>query len=253
MSSQNSLMVIAWMVLQAQSSELVETQVGDCPIVISAPHGGTLPIPGSSPRTGQGKEKFVTVRDTGVDRLARLTASAVEKKSGRKPWLVVANFSRKYCDANRPEDQGTEDAAALAIHRRYHAFLRQAVEAVRTKPQAILVDIHAQGTDSLVVFRGTQNLKTWTDRATLDTFCSQLAKSGWQVFPVAQTTEKEQPSYTGGTIVALYGRREKTGVDALQFEFGSSYLRKDKADQTADQLADALCARLNQGPGGTSG
>jgi len=238
-------MLVAWMVLQAQKIDLVETQVGDCPVVLSAPHGGTLPIPGSNLRTGKGKEKFVTVRDTGVDRLARLTAEAIEKKTGHKPWLCVAKFSRKYCDANRPEDQGAEDPAGLAVHREYHAFLHQAVDFARPKPGAILVDIHAQGTDSLVAFRGTQNLKTWTDRASLDAFCSNLTKANWQVFPAPNTTEQEHSSYTGGTIVALYGRRSFSGIDAVQLEFGSHYLRKDQAQQTANELADAVIAHAH--------
>ena len=76
---------------------LLMVQSGDCPIVISAPHGGSKPIPGVPPRHGKDARKFVTVRDDGTEVLAHLLADRLEKKLGRNRiwwWLTsIANVS----------------------------------------------------------------------------------------------------------------------------------------------------------------
>src|SRR5689334_19717781 len=95
------------LVASAEDSPLVRTQSGDLPIIVSAPHGGTLPVPNveeardikGKPTGGSG---FVTARDTGTEELAGEVAKAIEQRFGKKPYFVIARQHRKFLDPNRP-------------------------------------------------------------------------------------------------------------------------------------------------------
>lgn len=93
---------------KAPTSDLIATQKGNFPVILSAPHGGTAKVPGAEPRKGEGMEKggkgFVVARDTGTEELAYTLAAEIEKKLGKKPYYVVAKFARTYVDANRPPE-----------------------------------------------------------------------------------------------------------------------------------------------------
>ena len=108
----------------------IRIEIGELPIILSAPHGGTEPVPGVPERTGAGVRGdsatgggFVTVRDVRTDELAALIADGLERRTGRRPSLVIARFSRKYVDANRDRASGVEHALALPVHDRYHRTL----------------------------------------------------------------------------------------------------------------------------------
>src|SRR5438045_2383400 len=87
-----------------EAHPLVVATEGKLPIILSAPHGGEMPIPGVPERKGdaleRGPGKFVTARDTGTQELALALADAIEKRMGQRPYLVAAKFHRKYADAN---------------------------------------------------------------------------------------------------------------------------------------------------------
>lgn len=61
---------------------LVYRHAVSLPIILSAPHGGKLAIPGVPVRTGEGQVKaagkFVASRDTGTEELAQAVSEAIE-------------------------------------------------------------------------------------------------------------------------------------------------------------------------------
>lgn len=240
-------MLAALVGLISWKQELIETIEGDLPIVITAPHGGTQAIPGSPERSNKDLPQFVTVLDTRTDELARQTAKQVEKLLGKKPWVVIAKFARKYADANRPEKYGAESDQAKEQHKLYHEAVRHAVDSVREKfGEGILIDIHGQGADKATVFRGTQNLKTvagLTDEVLFGpkSFLGVLESEGIKVFPAAkEVQEKENSKFDGGYTVQTYGLNQKDGIAAIQLEFGASYRATKAIPDTADKLAKAL-------------
>jgi N-formylglutamate amidohydrolase len=241
------MIVSAAFFLLSLKSDLVETIEGDLPIVITAPHGGTSAIPGSEPRQNKSLPQFVTVLDARTDVLAKTTATEVEALFGKKPWVIVAKFARTYADANRPSEYGTESEPAKAQWTAYHAAVRKAVDAVRTKfGKGILVDIHGQGADTATVFRGTQNLKTvasLSDDTLFGTksFLGTLEKSDVKVFPdTSHGHDKENPNFNGGYTVQTYGLNHSEGITAIQLEFGASYRKADAIPGVAKKLAVAL-------------
>ncbi len=131
----------------------------------SAPHGGTREIPGVPPRKGEGLKKgpsgFVTARDGGVEELARGVAEALRERTGKKPYLVVASFHRKYADCNRPPSIAYEHDGAKAVYEEYHgALARYCAAVVRRFGGGLVVDLHGQGSARDRVFRGTRNGRT---------------------------------------------------------------------------------------------
>jgi N-formylglutamate amidohydrolase len=234
--------------------DLVLTQTGELPLILSAPHGGLRAIPGAPVRKGEGLPKgskgFFTGRDTGTEELALEVAAAVENRFGKKPHYVIARFHRKYVDANRPAAIAYEHAKAKPVYDAYHAALERACREVqKTYGRGLLLDIHGQGSARDTVFRGTQNGKTVTLLVQRygakahngpESLFGLLAARGWKVHP--QGEGKEQAGFTGGYIVQTYGSHQGYGIDAIQLEFGGDYRAKDSRKDTAARLADAVAA-----------
>ena len=90
--------------------EYVIAKPGSMPVILTVPHDGADFIFGVSNRA-----KGVTVRDERTRELAERTADIIEKKTGKRPFLVVAKFSRKQIDANRAADLMTSLRARLGL------------------------------------------------------------------------------------------------------------------------------------------
>ena len=87
--------------------DLVLTQVGTLPIILTAPHGGRDPIPGVPPRNIEGKptggsDSYHVNGDRETDVLVQAIAREIRQLTGEDVYLVMAKFQRKFIDANRP-------------------------------------------------------------------------------------------------------------------------------------------------------
>lgn len=221
---------------------------GTLPIILSAPHGGAVVVPNTPERKGENVVYFVTVRDRNVDTIAKKTADALEKRLGGRPYVVIAKFSRKYADANRPPDGAYEAPGGKFVYDAYHDALKAAIQEVQQRwGQGILIDIHAQGFAPDAILRGTLNLKSvqlLRQRYGLEavsgpnSILGQMEKKGYKVQPKNGTLDQEV-KYPGGYITAAYGSHQ-TAVDAMQFEFGSQFTELTAVEKTATDLADAL-------------
>ena len=119
----------------------------DSPLVICAPHDGTLRPPQLSVR-----QSGTSARDTGTKGLAAALALEVLRRGGRRPTVLVCHLSRKVLDVNRPREQAACAAHvdALCAWEKYHALQREAAQraaaaAAAAPPRhALLLDVHAQ-------------------------------------------------------------------------------------------------------------
>jgi len=222
---------------------------GMLPIILSAPHGGRQPIPGISARRGIGVAQFTTGRDNNTDELAEKVASKIEEKFGAKPFLVVAQFERKYVDANRPRAGAYESAAARAYYDAYHHALETACEQARRDwGRGLLLDIHGQAAEGETIFRGTDNGKSVTDlqqrfgREALTgerSILGQLKLRGYKIAPSLGENNEER-RYSGGYTTRTYGSHRGTSIDAIQLEFGTSLRSRTNLERTATDLAEGI-------------
>ena len=239
--------------------ELVLVQSGTLPIILTAPHGGRLAIPGIAPRNIAGKrgggDGYVTGSDIDTDRLAQAIAAEIKALTGRDAYLVIALFERKYIDANRPSEIAFDNPAAAPYYNHYHQSIRGFVDEIRKTHRAgLLIDVHGQTKfpDSLV--RGTINGRAVTRliaRAGIPAVTGAsglfglLEQNGFRVFPdnsMPPTGRNEDGGFNGGFTTNHYGSHRSDGIDAVQFEFGSKYRQRPAIDPSAKNAAKAIVA-----------
>ena len=230
------------------AAEYVLVQEGSLPIILAAPHGGRLSLPGVSPRQGlkPGPGGFVTGADTNTDTLAQALGAALEERTGRRPYLVVARVHRKYVDLNRPIDNAIEDWKVRPVYDLYHRSLARFCEEVRkAHGHGLLLDIHGQAAMRDTVVRGT--IDGVTDYGLVKRFgrrvhdgpeslAGLLVAHGIKTGPV--DTSPEPLSFRGGHTVKTYG--EHDGIGAVQLEFGSDFRAEARIPPTAAKVADAV-------------
>lgn len=228
-------------------SDLIMYQEGTLGIVISAPHGGVVRVPGSKDRvTG------TMVRDTNTAQLALLISQRVTERLKGKPHMVIAQFSRKDADANRDAtlqpNEAYENDAAKAQYDAYHQALTRSVELVRKQHgRGIVIDVHGQARVPGAIVRGTRNGRAVSAlvarcgdealRGTKSLF-GQLAGKGYTVIPALDDPQGKELFFDGGYITQRYGGMHPEGIDAIQMEFGR--MRIDSLEKTARDTGDAI-------------
>jgi glutamine amidotransferase-like uncharacterized protein/N-formylglutamate amidohydrolase len=238
---------------RAQSTQdLVSITRGELPIILTAPHGGREAITGVEEREGEGVKGFSARIDSFTSQLAGNLADSIEEKLGKRPYLVVARFHRKYLDANRPERLAYESEAAKAAYDTYHHAITDArLEIIQRWGHGILLDLHGQGAEPQVIFRGTQNgkttehlLKRFGRKAVAGqaSLFGRLAEQGFRVYPAVDSTDGEHDRYDGGFTVVTYGSGGGGAFDAIQLELGRGLRIPDVNAVTADKIANAVVA-----------
>jgi N-formylglutamate amidohydrolase len=229
---------------------LIDVDQGEIPIIISAPHGGTEDVPGVAPRVNQSAFRFVTGGDTNTRELARKVAAELERRLGGKPYYVMARFKRRYLDVNRKAADSYESPRAAFYYRAYHDALAEYVREVQEKfGGGLLIDIHGQATFPDEILVGTVGGKSM-ERLRLrlgdgvlvgrEGIVGLLESAGFRVQPAVDATDFNVPKYNGGEITQAYGSDKPEGIDAVQFEFGSTYRTPERLDEVAAMTAEAV-------------
>jgi len=240
----------------AEPGRLVSVEEGDLPIILSAPHGGRELIPGVPKRLGEGVARFKSVTDSNTDKLTEQLADALEKKLGKRPYVVIARFGRKYADANRIRRLAYESENAKPVYDEYHDALENARrEVIKRWGYGILLDLHGQAAEPKTIIRGTQNgttTKHLVSRFGLESLSGQsslfgqLAKQGFSINPPLKSTAREHENYDGGYIVQNYGSSSGQTLDAIQLELGIDLRSVEVIPVTAEKLAKAIAAFSNK-------
>jgi len=212
------------------AASLVDAAKGTLPLILTVPHDGGEFLGLLPART-----KGALVRDAGTRDLTERVASLLESRTGKRPYIVAAKFSRKYLDANRSEQDAMESQDALPAYRAYHNQISSFIVEVKAKfpAGALLVDVHGQSDDPNTTFRGTRG--GLTTKALLSRFgpsalqgdksiIGVLASKGYQVNPFVGAEDlREDARFAGGYTVFTYGSQRPEGIDSIQLEFGRNH------------------------------
>jgi hypothetical protein len=125
------------------ASNYVEYVVGDIPLIISAPHGGTLEPASIPDRTGN----VTTVRDANTEELAREILDRTRARSGGTPHVIIMRLHRIKVDANRDSAEATlGNPQAWRAWREFQGYIEAARAAVVAVGQpGFYIDLHGHG------------------------------------------------------------------------------------------------------------
>lgn len=237
------------------SHPLVTSINGDMPIILSAPHGGREAVPEVPPRQGKGVEFFKSQADSHTAQLTEELADAIAQQTGKRPYVVIARFHRKFIDANRAPEGAYESDQAKPVYDAYHAALAAARKEMMARwGSGIVLDLHGQATALTTIFRGTRDGKTTTHltkhfgRESLigeKSLFGNLARQGFNVQPPIDS-EKPEEQYNGGHIVVTYGSASGGTIDAIQLELGTHLRSTEQRTKTAEKMARAIAAFANE-------
>lgn len=121
--------------------QYIEYLPGTLPLVIGAPHGGTLKPENIADRTF-GKVQV----DTNTQELARALRDGLLKKTGGTPHLVICRLYRMKVDCNREIKEAAQgDPIAEQAWKDYQGFITKATARVREQFGAgLYIDLHGQ-------------------------------------------------------------------------------------------------------------
>lgn len=241
---------------QEKTASLISIESGELPIILSAPHGGHDAIANVAERQGEGVERFNPRSDSNTDILTERLADAIEKKFGKRPYVVIARFHRKYVDVNRRGRDAYESEEAKVVYESYHQAIGKARSQVMERwGRGILFDIHGQAVEPKAILRGTQNGKTTTHlvsrfgREALigeTSLFGQLASQGLPVIPAVGADDRERVGYDGGYTVITHGSGSGGTLDAIQLELGNELRSKEAIPATVVKLTEAIAAFAKQ-------
>jgi N-formylglutamate amidohydrolase len=223
---------------------LVTALPGDLPLILTVPHDGIDAIGFMRERT-----RGATGRDENASRVAEQVASLIEARTGKRPYVVIARFSRKYLDANRTPKEAMESEDAMPVYRAYHDRIAEYVAEVRKRfgGRGLLIDVHGQDGAANTTFRGTRAGLTTRELVRKygpesiqgpQSLIGLLAAKGYDVHPaIGSASLQEDSRYNGGHTVFIYGSHRPGGIDAIQLELAHNH-RNDSRFPAA--LADAI-------------
>jgi N-formylglutamate amidohydrolase len=264
-------------VAQIDPLAYIEYTPGDAPLVIIAPHGGTVRPAGLPDRTCAGCE---TSNDLETQALARLIVDRFQAATGRRPHLVVNRLHRVKFDANREVDEATGGTAAL---RAPWSWLHTAVDSAKATVQrqhgrGLVIDLHGhahtiarlelgylldgaalRASDSTLATSGAlqqssvarlgRDTRSATDRSPAllrgpRSLGTLLASRGFAAVPSASDPAPRagEPFFEGGYNTRRHGSLDGSALDAIQIEAPNAGVRDTEANR--ERFADAVVQSL---------
>ena len=246
---------------------------GDLPLIISAPHGGSL-IPSEIPDRTYG----TTVTDDFTLETALAIREAVHEYTGRYPHVIVSYLKRTKLDPNRDIGEAAQgNIYAEQAWREYHGFIDRAEDSVTARyGKGFYIDIHGHGhavhrlelgylLSATILNKSDKSLNAggYAGRSsiralTYDTnhdfagllrgyysLGSLLARQGIRAVPsIDEPNPGNNPYFSGGYSTARHGSRDGGTISGVQIEAYRNGLRDTPANR--QKYARALTNALNQ-------
>ena len=260
---------------QTGRNAYIEYLAGNLPVIITAPHGGSL-----RPTEIPDRTVGTTARDTNTEELVRTLRQAFLDRTGGYPHLVINRLHRIKLDANREIVEAAQgDANAERAWFEFHAFIETAKLAAADAgldDAALYLDLHGHGHpiprieigyllgsadlalpdaalgQSAVIARssiralaqnsGPRFIELIRGATSLG---GMLELSGYPAVPSAtQASPGNDPYFTGGYNTERHGSRDGGTVNGVQLELNFDGIRDTEADR--EQFADSLAAVVDR-------
>jgi N-formylglutamate amidohydrolase len=150
--------------IEYEQTQMVSRHAGSLPVLLTCSHGGTAKPPGVSQRTGSTPDcpPFKISSDRFTKEITIAVAQLMLETLGEAPYVVIAEYHRKYIDANRSEHCAFEQPAAQPFYAEYHHTIRRFIDAIQSETglKGFVFDIHGTTTieeDPADVYIGTDN------------------------------------------------------------------------------------------------
>src|SRR5262249_23093374 len=237
---------------------LVARHRGAIPVILTAPHGGEEQPPGvEKPRTGAGLPpdcRFKTKSDRFTRTIIRGVAQTLFDVFAEEPYVVFANFDRKFIDANRSRQCAFEDPEAAKFYDEYHNTIRGFVDEVRVDNGGLglIFDIH--GTDGVSsdpadIYLGTLNGQAISSLLNRDPLALSRRRSlpGLLRADAYVVSSKVPETLQGDFTLEASGSFNPNVLDAIQIEIESA-LRIDEAKRNVfiEDLAHAISSLVSR-------
>src|SRR5262245_55112378 len=133
---------------------------GTLPVLLTSPHDGTKRPTGVPERTGQGVPEecdVALVGDANTRAIATGVAQRLLELFGEAPYVVFAEFRRRFIDPNRPPECAYEVPEAQQYYDEYHRTIRSFVDEIRSENGGLglLFDVHGTDNTPEHIFLGT--------------------------------------------------------------------------------------------------
>jgi len=146
-------------------SSLVQRHRGEMPVILTCPHGGTQVPPGVRERDTASTPADclpVLTRDRETAEITLSVAQKIFDLTGLSPYVVIANYHRRFIDANRSVECAFTDPNALPFYGEYHGRITDYVNEIREQNDnhGFLFDIHGKvliESDPADIYLGTDN------------------------------------------------------------------------------------------------
>jgi N-formylglutamate amidohydrolase len=240
------------------TNNLVSSNRGTLPVILTCPHDGSQQPPGVNQRTDSAHcNNFRTLPDSYTRIITVEVAQSIFNNLGKAPYVVIAEFARKYIDANREPACAYESPNAGIYYNEYHNTIRKFIDEIRARNNGagFLFDIHASivfPDDPADVYLGTGNGSTIKHLLQVDPNAMwgsfrlnhYLTSAGFVVSPKLPG-QKEQ-HLDGGYTVQTYGSSSAGGIDAIQIEMAPPIRSVIERRQVLVQtLANAIGSIVN--------
>ena len=135
------------------------------PLILTCPHDGTQSPPGVKERTEEDTPagcQFTRSRDLETAPITESVAQKILDLTGLSPYVVIANYHRRFIDANRPVECAFTDSDARPFYEEYHSRITGYVNEIRVQNanHGFLFDIHGKRlipSDPADIYLGTDN------------------------------------------------------------------------------------------------
>jgi autotransporter-associated beta strand protein len=128
-------------------SNYIEYIAGDLPIIVSAPHGGTLAPAEIPDRDCTSISDCSTVTDSNLDDLAAKVRTEAQNRVGHVPHVIICHLKRIKVDCNREIDVGAmSNVWAMVAWNEFQNYIIAAKTAVSNQyGKGFYVDLHGHG------------------------------------------------------------------------------------------------------------